>query len=290
MKISYVMIVLNGMPYIKANLEGIYESAHEIIIVEGAEQQGMFSANPDGSSNDGTVEFIKAFPDPDKKIKLVQGKWPFKLDMQNHAVEIATGDYIWLVDFDEIYKKEDIKKITQMLINDPTIYQINVPLLHFWKGYNWILDTTVVARASANRIFKLQKPCYFSTHRPPTMFYPNLQKETVRKSIKRRQRNLLNVIDYKVLEKQGIYIYHYSYVLEKQVWQKMNLYKTYGWEKPWKMNLLDWYENCFRKWSPETRVEIEKKYTIIPCAEGSNTKPFVGTHPTQMKTIMEGTQ
>lgn len=277
MKISFIIIVLNGMPFLKAALESIYESAHEIIIIEGAEQQGMFAANFDGSSKDGTVEFIKTFSDPNKKIKLIQGKWGFKRDMQNLALkgETVSGDYIWLVDSDEIYKKEDINTIKQMLVKDPTIYQINFPIIHFWKGGDWILDTTVLARAKSQRIFKMQPPCYFSTHRPPTMVYRNTQKEK-------------KLITHDVLKKQGIFQYHYSYVLKEQVWQKINLYKIYGWEKTWKMDLIgDWYPNCFMKWTPKNRKEIEEKYTIIPCAKDSNTKPFMGTHPSTMKIILE---
>ncbi len=130
-KMSFIMIVLNGMPFIKASLGSIYKSAYEIIIVEGAEEQCMFAANSDGSSNDGTVEFIKSYPDPDKKIKLIQGKWIDKCEMQNKAVEIATGDYIWLIDSDEVYKEEAIEIIYQILNENPTVYQINIPLIHF---------------------------------------------------------------------------------------------------------------------------------------------------------------
>ncbi|MCP4745727.1 MAG: hypothetical protein GY874_06235, partial [Desulfobacteraceae bacterium] len=52
-KFSIVMIVLNGMPFIEAALKSIYGAAHEIIIVEGAVEKCMFSANSDGSSTDG---------------------------------------------------------------------------------------------------------------------------------------------------------------------------------------------------------------------------------------------
>ena len=110
------------------------------------------------------------------------------------------------------------------------------------------------------------------------MYYKRLKKKSVN----------LKTIDYNILEKQNIRFYHYSYVLNKQVWQKANLYKEYGWEKPWNMDLKDWYENCFMKWTPENREELEKKYTIIPCAEGSNTKLFIGTHPITMNNIMKG--
>ena len=67
------MIVLNGMPFIEFSLKAVYPLAHEIIIVEGAVKKCLFAANPDGSSNDGTVEFIKNFPDQKNKINMIQG-------------------------------------------------------------------------------------------------------------------------------------------------------------------------------------------------------------------------
>ena len=50
------------------------------MIVEGAVEKCLFAANPDGSSKDGTVEFIHNFPDPAKKIRLIQGIWPEKME------------------------------------------------------------------------------------------------------------------------------------------------------------------------------------------------------------------
>ncbi len=104
-RFSFVMIVLNGMPFIEYSLKSVYDFAHEIIIVEGAVENCMFAANADGSSTDGTVEFIESFPDPQNKIKLVRSRWPEKCEMQNEALKHVTGDYVWLIDSDEVYKR-----------------------------------------------------------------------------------------------------------------------------------------------------------------------------------------
>ncbi|MBZ0198999.1 MAG: methyltransferase domain-containing protein, partial [Ignavibacteriaceae bacterium] len=53
-KISFVMIVLNGMPFIEYALKAIYQAAHQIIIVEGAVEKCLFAASLTGSSTDGT--------------------------------------------------------------------------------------------------------------------------------------------------------------------------------------------------------------------------------------------
>jgi len=270
MKISYVMIVLNGMPFIEASLKSIYDSAYEIIIVEGAVKQCMFAANPDGSSKDGTVEFIKAFPDPKKKIKLIQGIWPEKCEMQNKAVKIATGDYIWLVDSDEVYKKKDIEVIIGMLDADPTITQINFSLFHFWKGFEYVLSSPILkSHPGFFRVFKLDKPCYFTTHRPPTFLLQRYKKTTYQ----------MNRVENSVMVKKGIFIYHYSYVSDSQVKQKVELYKKYGWDKFWKMDLDDWFNNCYLKWTVANRETVEAKYPVWTGDKRSRTELFLGVHP-----------
>lgn len=277
MKISYIMIVLNGMPFIHAALESIYDSAHEIIIIEGAVKLCMFAANSDGSSNDGTVEFIKTFPDPKNKIRLIQGTWPEKCEMQNKAVEIATGDYIWLVDADEVYKKSDIDIIIEMLEKDPSITQINFPFIHFWRGFDYILSSEILKKTKgAFRIFKLSRPCFFTSHRPPTFLLKQYKKTAYD----------VHLVNCHVLREKGIFIYHYSYVLESQARQKITLYKNYGWGKIWNIDLDDWFSNCFLKWTPENKEAIEKKYPIWTGDLNSRTVHFSGLHPEAMVSVM----
>ncbi|MHA2275255.1 MAG: glycosyltransferase family 2 protein [Candidatus Kariarchaeaceae archaeon] len=276
-KISYIMVVLNGMPYIQAALKSIYKSAYQIIIIEGSVEKCAFAANKDGSSQDGTVEYIKSFSDPDNKIKLIQGSWPEKCEMQNRALMEVRGDYVWLVDSDEVYKEDDIEKIVLILENNPNVYRVDIPTLHFWKGYDYVIDTAEIPRMYTPRILKNIPPCYFTTHRPPTLFYHKLNATTVD----------LKHLDKSVLVEAGIYMYHYSYVTEPQVFQKLMLYRAYGWERPWKLNLNDWYLNCFLKWTPQNREAIEAKYRIHNCDKRSKTKFFTGVHPESMESIME---
>ncbi|MEJ2705846.1 MAG: methyltransferase domain-containing protein [Sedimentisphaerales bacterium] len=173
-RISFIMIVLNGIPFIEYSLKSIYEFAHEVIIVEGAVEKCMFAANPDGSSKDGTVEFIKSFPDPQRKIKIVQGRWPEKREMQNEALRHVTGDYVWLIDSDEVYKPEHLTEIKRILTNDPSITQVNFIPDNFWKGLDYIFvsDRFFEPACHYRRLFKYVPGAVFTSHRPPTMTWP----------------------------------------------------------------------------------------------------------------------
>lgn len=264
------------MPFLEASLKSIYKEAYEIIIVEGAVEKALFASDK-GHSIDGTIEFVKSFDDLDKKIKFISGVWPEKCEMQNRALEQASGDYVWLVDSDEIYKEEDLNKILRMLEEDPSITQIDFPSFHFWKNFDTVIDSYILDNKSfPHRVFKLEKPCYFTTHRPPTLFLKK-QGKTSEKG---------NRLTGDTLKRRGIYLYHYSYILEKQVKQKIGLYKRYGWEKSWKIDLDDWFNNCFLKWTSKNKDDVERVYPILTGDKQSKTRAFDGIHPKHLLDIL----
>jgi glycosyltransferase involved in cell wall biosynthesis/ADP-heptose:LPS heptosyltransferase len=274
-RFSFVMIVLNGMPFIEYSLKSVYEFAHEIIIVEGAVQKCMFAANPDGSSTDGTVEFIESFPDPQNKIKLIQGKWPEKCEMQDEALKYVEGDYVWLIDSDEVYKTEDLERVKTLVRSDPSITQVNFNGDNFWKGLDYIFVSPKFFESGAHwrRVFKFVRGATFTIHRPPTMVWPGSELTTEQ----------MHLVDGHKTRGMGIIPCHYSYVLDKQVRQKIELYSRYGWGKDWNIDLREWYNECFLKWTPENRQEIDSKYPIWTGDRNSRTQLFTGTHPEVMK-------
>lgn len=277
-KISFVMIVLNGMPFIKCALKAIYDAAHEIIIVEGAVDKCSFAANPDGSSVDGTVDCIRCFPDPAGKIRLIQGMWPEKCEMQNAAISYVTGNYVWLVDSDEIYKSEHINKIRSLLADDPAITQVNFIPDNFWRGFDYLLVSPRFLEPAYHyrRLFKFKPGSRFSTHRPPTMLWPDTNRST----------EDMKLLDGTATRKMGIYPFHYSYVLKSQVFQKIELYRRYGWGECWCIDLEEWYRECFLKWAPSNRELIEKNYPVWTGGESSHTIQFHGEHPVSMNDLI----
>jgi ADP-heptose:LPS heptosyltransferase/predicted O-methyltransferase YrrM/glycosyltransferase involved in cell wall biosynthesis/SAM-dependent methyltransferase len=277
--ISFVIIVLNGMPLIEPCLKAVYGIAHEILVVEGAVEQCMFAAHPDGSSRDGTVEFMATFPDPQKKIRLIQGRWPEKVDMQNAALSHVTGDYVWLVDSDEIYKQEDLRKIRSLLAVDPAITQVNFIPDNFWKCFDYLFVSPSFFKPVHHyrRLFKFKPGSRFATHRPPTLIWPGMDRST-------EEMKLLNGT---ATREMGIYPYHYSYVFDSQVEQKIELYRRYGWGEAWGINLEKWYREFYQQWTPGNRIDLERHYPIWTGDPRSYSTPFTGTHPEVMTELIE---
>ncbi|MBN1124196.1 MAG: glycosyltransferase [Sedimentisphaerales bacterium] len=273
-RFSFIMIVLNGMPLIEYSLRAVYEFAHEIIVVEGAVEDAMFAANPDGSSKDGTVRFLQSFPDPAHKVRVLRGRWPEKCRMQNAALSYVTGDYVWLIDSDELYRKTDLQKIAAIVQQNPGVTQINFIPFNFWKGLEYILDCPVFHEPGGHyrRIFKYVKGAQFTTHRPPTMVWPGQTRTTEQ----------IRLIDGKTTRNMGIHMYHYSYVLDQQVAQKTEYYARRG---PRIVNGLDrteWYDQCYKQWTPDNRASIEARYPVWIGDRRSYIEPFAGEHPEVM--------
>ena len=280
MKISYITIVLNGMPFLQYCLESMLPFAHEIIIIEGGVPNCMFAANEDGSSKDGTVEFLQKFSSDKSNVKIIQGKWKSKCEMQNAALKHATGDYVWLVDSDEFYRKPDIERMIQILQKDSTITQVNFILYHFWKGFDYIFDCPELFTSpyECRRIFKNYPGASFSTHRPPTMIWPGYDKSV----------GNMNTLGGLAVRELGIDLLHYSYVLFEQVKQKQEFYGRMTSQIILGVDRRIWYKECFEKWTPENREEIEKKYSIWMGNHHTKTKPFTGTHPNVMSDFIKG--
>lgn len=138
-KVSACYIVFNEEQFLKHSLESIYDFADEIIIIEGAVKGWWQYANPDGSSTDATVDIIENFPDPENKIKLIQGKWRDKKQMQNRFLREATGNWILRCAGDEIYAPDELQKLKKFASEHMDAIEIKIPFIHFYHNENYRL-------------------------------------------------------------------------------------------------------------------------------------------------------
>jgi len=274
-KISFGMIVFNAQSILPPNMLGaclanVYDVAHEILISEGAVRPyggnngDATWASRDGSSTDGTLEFIRNFPDPEKKIKIFtkEGYWDGKLEMCNAYASAATGDYVWQLDSDEFYKKRDMKRIINYLNNNQDIESVHFYANHFWGGWDYCCDENS-GRNWANqipwmRIFKNEKGSSWKSHAPPIY-----------------QNSSGTVMGSKILDRDttlgfGIKLYHYGYVVRSQVEFKQQYYN--GGRDSQLINLWDeWQKN------KET-----------PLINNDISSPFIDRHPDIIVDLKEG--
>lgn len=266
MKISTGTLVLNAesvLPtgMLRAQLEQLYYIADEIFITEGATKvinskhywDGDTTwLTSDGHSTDQTVNIIKNFPDPEKKIFLIQkdGFWNGKTEMCNEWSKRATGDYIWQIDSDEFYKKDDIEKIKRILKKyepDAVHFYAN----HFWGDYEHCFDETSGTGWGNNipwmRIFKHKPGASWLSHEPPNYLLPDGKICNYGKLIPRDE-----------TLKVGLKLYHYSYVTQKQKDFKVKFFRDF------------WLDDAWNKWKKDSNTIVK---------DGSYTVEFKDKHP-----------
>jgi hypothetical protein len=259
------------------------------------------------------LDIIRGFPDPQGKIRLFQGRWKDKEEMTNAPLAHATGDYIWRLDSDELYKAEDIARISRLLQERPETAVVNLRSVDFFHG----LERIMVPKAPASpcevdRIWKFEKGCLFKGHRPPELYNPR------NRSFPGRGPRIEGAW---LADRFGVFFYHYAYVTDKQARMKMDFYSQvhlrsfpigiplwgavrrvpavrslYGrffmlpFFDPLRRRLasrsremnFDYLKTVWEPW-PERREAVEAEYgvTFTPLRPWI-TVPFRGTHPEAM--------
>ena len=272
MKLAFGMIVFEGDYVLKECLEQVYPYAEQILIAEGPVKYWQDLGR--ATSTDKTNKILEEFPDPDNKIKIVHGQFAEKDEQCNAYIEHMNPDidYLWNLDSDEVYKKEDLEKTIQFL-KDQKPTSVGIRSRSFYGGFDHYLTGFELNVDNFVRIFRVTEGSKWLTHRPPTIQYP-VSEEIIKKHIDSET----------FYRKTGVEMYHYSYVFPKQVKNKIQYYKA-------KVSMFkcidDYYENVFSPWvssSELDRYDIEKKYSGVhewkpeyrgPCF----TADFEGTHP-----------
>jgi len=111
MKVTVQMNVYNAEDYLFYSLSSIYDFADRIVIIDGAFNERM----PTPFSTDRTGEIIEGFPDKEKKIVYRTTSSKTQIEQRNKGLEYAIGDWLFLVDYDEVHKKKELSKTKDFL-------------------------------------------------------------------------------------------------------------------------------------------------------------------------------
>jgi len=282
-RFSFGMIVFNGDFFLRQCLDGVYDFAHEIVIVEGADAVSQPFANADGSSTDRTWDILQNYPDPKNKIRLVRGKFKDKDEQSNAFMQHLSGDFVWLLDSDEMYLPQDMERLAKTLHDDPELMAVEMRHRVFFGG----LDRIAHGKhweLTFWRIHRLYSGARYISHRPVNIMHPSGVTMNDMKHLSADQ-----------LDEMGIRMMHYSYVLDRQVEEKMRYHShwrptKYPREKDVNYFHYDYIEKIWRPWKTD-RARIERRFGISPQihrdADGNvvldSTIPFTGVHPPALR-------
>ncbi len=281
-RVTFGMIVLNGMPFLPFNLRAIYPFAHQIIVVEGASPGAAVIADEKGHSVDGSLEELLRFQrdeDPQGKLIVVtaedeghgSGFWPGEKDEQSKAyASRATGAYLWQVDVDEFYMPQDMQSMLDKLACEPEITAVTFPTWTFWGNLDCVVDGWYLRRGAADyhRLFRWGAGYTYESHRPPTVT-DELGRDT----------RSLRWLDAQATAQLGIKMHHYSLLLPRQVREKAEYYASWG--------LYGGYYAESLRWLADSYLTLRRPYRVHnDYNHPSWLQRYDGRHPPQIEEMM----
>lgn len=131
-QITFCSIVLNEEQFIEASLKQHYDHCDRWIIVEGADRLWPESQRtPDGLSVDKTAQLIRAFPDVDNKITLIQaGLVSDKMALRNRYASLLTDDIVVIIDVDEFLPDASMRELMAALKGMDSPGAVRIPIIH----------------------------------------------------------------------------------------------------------------------------------------------------------------
>ncbi|MFC1960133.1 glycosyltransferase family 2 protein [Chloroflexota bacterium] len=279
-RITFGMIILNGMPFVPYNLRALYPFAHQIVVVEGAAPAAKINATPTGHSTDGTLEELRRFKaeeDPEDKLIIVtaeneghsDGFWPGEKDEMSQAyARRATGDWLWQVDSDEFYLAEDMHTVCRMLSDTPTISAMTFDQITFFGSPNYWVDGWHLRSGATyfHRLFRWGAGYTYAAHRPPTVLDENGVDTRSKQWVTGQQ-----------TAKMGLRMYHYSLLFPFQVADKCRYYDQTDWNN----------RTEFQQWYKKDYMQLQHPYRLHNVYQYPGwINHFTGKIPTQINQMM----
>lgn len=258
-RITFGIIILNGLPFIEYNLRALYPFAHQIVIVEGAAPSAKRFASEKGHSLDGTLDVLNRFKkeeDPENKIMIItaedegmpDGFWLEKDEMSQAYAKRATGNYLWQIDGDEFYLEDDMHTIISILSNDPDIKVVSFSMKTFWGSPDYVVDGYFLNKFIVHRIFAWGPGYKYFSHRPVTVIDENA-----------KDLRMFKLLSHEVMRSMDIYMYHFELIFPKQVIEKCEYYAGAEWTTALQ-KANEWVNTSYLKLGKPFRVHMMYAY------------------------------
>lgn len=239
MKLNVICIYLNDAPFVEAMLRSVYPHANQIIFV--TQQDRDFHGRTVLPSDD-TAQRILHYPDPKNKIRLGMRR-SFSPDASITQAEMRNWgmyslgepcDYWWVVDTDELFADEDVVRLKEWLGRSRP-FGARIPTWHYFKSWNYRV-TTFDERGQTGILKHGQR------FRKRRRARPSLLNHIT--SLLTR----LHTASYVVVPKEVCVVHHGDYVGDDpRILKKLT---CNGHRDEFDKN---WFETCWRRWTPETK-------------------------------------
>jgi hypothetical protein len=225
MKIASHVLFFNQDRWMLKHIEMIAPFVDKIYI---AWSEFPWSYNPnarDSFKNKSNPEILKQSPYYDK-IELITGIWNLDEDQRNSCLNAAKRDgmdYLLIIDTDEFYHSDDLKKIVDSIKANPDFEYYTTPWITYWKDFDHIIITE-----NGNFINGYPEICV------------NLKYEN--KFVRCRRPSGTKIKQLTPICKHASYV-----VSDEDCWTKINT-----WGHAHQFNKEEWFRNKWINWNEDT--------------------------------------
>jgi len=159
---------------------------------------------------------------------------PTEAERRNYATKILDTDYVFIIDADELWDKDDLQKAISMLKANPQVELLRTRCYTYWKTPDWRIT-------------------------PPEPLHPTV---AIKRTVNFTQcRNTDAQI---VQDAPDMYFHHFSYVGDDaRIQRKIELLSRAD-AKDMHPVIETWYNNVWKAWTPETSENFENLHPTHP--------------------------
>lgn len=265
-KVTGCVIACNEEEFLEATVDSVAPIVDDWIFVLGGNEYAYKAGMCDstGMPSDNTVDIAqKLVKKYGGEVILPPGRvWKDKVEMRNrYAEKLKHGDWMFMVDGDEIYKKNQLWRVRELMQNyECMIFQFWV----FWNDMNTI-GTGAWEKYPQERVVRWKNGYHY--HGKNHLHVANGAGQLVRSIVPTFS------------DPEKIF-YHYSWVrpLEK-IRQKLYYYKFQSGN-----NNDSYVDDVFLKWRENPASVAGKTHPIKP---GGGAEPFPGIHPESIQKLID---
>jgi len=161
-KIAAVFCVYNEEEYLEYAVRSVLSGVEQVIICLGLSPYTAYRAEGEGEPYppDGTERIVdRLAQELSQKIQVIKGHWPSQLAHRDTGLKrcLELGmDYFFLVDGDEIYRQDHLKRIRRTLSEHSEAGTFIIKCDTFWRSFHYRIPAQELTWRP-RRIFKLTR-------------------------------------------------------------------------------------------------------------------------------------
>ena len=264
MKIAAVYCVYNEDEYLEYSIRSILDFVDRVFILLGEGPYSAYNAQARAQFHraDASEAIVQSLARASGKIRLVKGLWDSELDHRNAGMRLcrkAGMDYYFLVDGDEVYRRDHLENLREEIAAHPDVGQFIIKCDLFWRSFRYRIPSLEL-NWMPRRLFKITRWSALSKGRFPVP-------RPVRFTGNNRTNSLGRVYH---IEPERVLFYHFSFARTPEKMREKLLTYSHAHEIP-----PGWYDRVWLRW-PEVRgmtnlhpIDPPKFSKVVPrdCAD-----------------------